>query len=87
MEKPIEPRVLLLAAEKIRQQGIQQGDDYLLDHVMLQMSYDGYTITLKDSKTAITVYFHNKIKSDYRHMSDLESFYQKLIRISQLDSK
>ena len=87
MEKRIEPRVLLLAAEKIRQQGIQQGDDYLLDHVMLQMSYDGYTITLKDSKTAITVYFHNKIKSDYRHMSDLESFYQKLIRISQLDSK
>jgi hypothetical protein len=87
MEKPIEPRVLLLAAEKIRQQGVQQGDDYLLDHVMLQMSYDGYTITLKDSKTAITVYFHNKIKSDYRHMSDLESFYQKLIRISQLDSK
>jgi len=51
------------------------------------MSYDGYTITLKDSKTAITVFFHNKIKSDYNNMSDLESFYQRLIRISQLNSK
>ena len=87
MEKHIEPRVLLLAAEKIRQQGVKQGDDYLLDHVQLQMSYDGYTITLKDSKTAITVFFHNKIKSDYNNMSDLESFYQRLIRISQLNSK
>jgi hypothetical protein len=87
VEKRIEPRVLLLAAEKISQQGVKQGDDYVLDHVQLQMSYDGYTITLSDRKTAITVFFHNKIKSDYHHMSDLESFYQKLIRISQLDSK
>jgi hypothetical protein len=87
VEKHIESRVLLLAAEKIRQLGTQQGDDYVLDHVQLQMSFDGYTITLKDRKTAITVFFHNKIKSDYGNMSDLESFYQKLIRISQLDSK
>ncbi|MFT7373668.1 MAG: hypothetical protein ACI9T9_002368 [Oleiphilaceae bacterium] len=85
MEKHIEPKVLLLAAEKIRQLGEKQGEDYVFDHVQLEMSYDGYTITLKDKKVAITVFFHNKIKSDYRNMSDLEAFYQRLIRISELD--
>lgn len=85
MEKHIEPKVLLLAAEKIRQLGEKQEENYVLDHVQLEMSYDGYTITLKDKKVAITVFFHNKIKSDYRHMSDLESFYQKIMRISELD--
>jgi len=85
VEKHIEPKVLLLAAEKIRQLGEKQEENYVLDHVQLEMSYDGYTITLKDKKVAITVFFHNKIKSDYRHMSDLESFYQKIMRISELD--
>jgi len=85
VEKHIEPKVLLLAAEKIRQLGEKQEETYVLDHVQLEMSYDGYTITLKDKKVAITVFFHNKIKSDYRHMSDLESFYQKIMRISELD--
>ncbi|MFT5717515.1 MAG: hypothetical protein ACI9T7_001707 [Oleiphilaceae bacterium] len=85
MEKHIEPRVLLLAAEKIRQHGEKQEDFYVLDHVQLEMSYDGYTITLKDQKVAITVFFHNKIKSDYRNMSDLEVFYQRVMRISELN--
>lgn len=85
MEKHIEPKVLLLAAEKIRQHGEKQGEYYALDYVQLEMSYDGYTITLKDQKVAITVFFHNKIKSDYRSMSDLEGFYKRVMRISELN--
>jgi hypothetical protein len=85
VEKHIEAKVLLLAAEKIRQHGEKQDENYVLDHVQLHMSYDGYTITLKDQKVSITVFFHNKIKSDYRNMADLESFYQRVIRISELD--
>ena len=85
MEKHIESKVLLLAAEKIRQHGEKQGNNYVLDHVQLEMSYDEYTIILKDQKVAITVFFHHKIKSDYRNMGDLEIFYQRVIRISGRD--
>jgi hypothetical protein len=85
VEKHIEPKVLLLAAEKIRQYGEKQGDNYMLDQVQLLLSYDGYTITLKDQKVTITVFFHNKVKSDYRNMSDLESFYQRVLHISERD--
>jgi hypothetical protein len=83
LEKTIEAKVLLLAAEKIRQHGRKQGDYYTIDEVQLELSYDGYTVTLKDSKVAITVYFHNKIKADYRHMNDLEDFYKRVLCISQ----
>jgi len=83
LEKTIEAKVLLLAAEKIRQHGLKQGDYYTIDQVQLELSYDGYTVTLKDSKVAITVYFHNKIKADYRHMNELEGFYKRVVRISQ----
>jgi len=55
----------------------------VLDQVQLEVSYDGYTVTLKDSKVSITVFFHNKIKADYRKMNELEEFYQRVLRISQ----
>jgi len=41
LEKTIEAKVLLLAAEKIRQHGRKQGDDYTIDQVQLELSYDG----------------------------------------------
>ena len=83
LEKSIEAKVLLSAAEKIRQHGVKPAEHYVLDQVQLEVSYDGYTVTLKDSNVAITVFFHNKIKADYRKMNELEEFYQRVLRISQ----
>ncbi len=84
MEKHLDPKVLMLAAQTVRQQGERsEGESYHLDGVTLNTGYDGYTITLSNALCSITLFFHNKIKADYQNLQDLERFYQALIYLTK----
>jgi hypothetical protein len=85
MEKHIEPRVVLQAADKIRQHGEKRQWDYLLDGVSLMISPDEYTIELRSSNVSLSLFFHNKFKVNSNKQSDLEDFYKILERISTSD--
>tara|TARA_R110002167_G_scaffold106131_7_gene272513 strand:- start:1450 stop:1734 length:285 start_codon:yes stop_codon:yes gene_type:complete len=82
MEKHIEARILLQAADKIRQHGQKRELDYLLEGTSLMISPDEYTIELRSSKVSLSFYFHNKFKVDAKKERDLEDFYKILERIS-----
>ena len=85
MEKTIEPRVILQAADKIRTFGERREWDCLLEGVSLVISPDEYTIELRTSKVSLSLYFHNKFKVDAQKQSDLEEFYAAVERIAQTD--
>ncbi|MFT6029650.1 MAG: hypothetical protein ACI8O8_001386 [Oleiphilaceae bacterium] len=85
MEKHIEPRVVLQAADKIRQYGEKRDWDYLLDGISLMISLDEYTIELRSSTVSFSLYFHNKFKVDAKKQSDLEEFYKLIQRIASTD--
>lgn len=85
MEKPIEPRIILQAADKIRSFGERREVDYLLDGVSLVLSPDEYTIELRTSKVSLSLYFHNQFKVDAQKHSDLEEFYSAIERIAETD--
>ena len=85
MEKPIEPRVILAAADKIRSYGERRDGDYLLDGICLVLSPDEYTIELRDAKVSLSLYFHNKFKVDAVKQSDLDTFYDAVASIAQTD--
>ncbi len=82
MEKHIEPKIVLQAADKIRQHGEKRERDYLLEGVSLMISPDEYTIELRASKVSFCLFFHNKFKVDAQKQSDLEEFYNLLERIA-----
>ncbi len=86
MEKHIEARVVLLAAEVIRSQGQRTDEGYVYQQIHLNIGHDGYSLTLRDSAVTMTLLFHNKVHVDYRRMTELESFYEKLTALSQLPS-
>ncbi len=81
MEHTIEPRVVLVAAEKIRTLGAARDGKYVYRQISLEISYDGYTVTLSNPSVSLSLFFHNKVKANYKRMSDLESFYQTLKRV------
>lgn len=85
MEKPIEPRIILQAADKIRSFGERREWDYVLEGVCLVLSPDEYTIELRNSKVSLSLYFHNKFKVDAQKQSDLEAFYDSVERIARTD--
>lgn len=85
MEKHIEPRIVLQAADKIRQYGEKRELEYVLDGVSLLMSPDEYTIQLKTSKVNFSLFFHNKFKVDVKKQTDLEDFYQLIERVASTD--
>ncbi len=85
MEKHIEPRVILLAADKIRTYGERREQDYYLEGVALMISMDEYTIELRTQKVSLSLLFHNKFKVDAARQSDLEAFYEGLERIARTE--
>lgn len=85
MEQHIDVQVLLLASEKIRQLGRRFDERYVYDQVAMELSYDGYTVVLRQGNNSITLMFHNKVKVDYVKMHELEAFYQRIKKISQTD--
>ena len=82
LENTIEPKVVLLAAEKIRTLGIARDGKYVYRQISLEISYDGYTVTLSNPTVSLSLFFHNKVKATYKRMSDLESFYQSLKNVA-----
>ena len=83
MEQHIEPQVVLLAAELIRQKGVTREGKHHYQQFSLEISYDGYTIIVSDPRVTLTLFFHNKVKVDYLHSRDLEDFYQRLGRLAK----
>ena len=85
MEQHIEARVVLQAADKIRQHGEKREWDYLLEGISLMVSPDEYTIELRSPKVSLYLYFHNKFKVEANKQSDLEDFYKLLERLAESD--
>ena len=85
MERSIEPRVILAAADKIRSFGERRDSVFMLEGVCLVLSHDEYTIELRDAKVSLSLYFHNKFKVDTEKQSDLEAFYAVVDRIARTD--
>ena len=83
MEQHIEPQVVLLAAERIRQKGVAREGKQHYQQFSLEISYDGYTIIICDHKVTLSLFFHNKIKVDYQHSRELDDFYQRLSRLAK----
>ncbi|MFD2229067.1 DUF3081 family protein [Alkalimarinus sediminis] len=83
MEHHIEPQVVLLAAEKIREVGEAREGRHYYQQLALEISYDGYTIVISDPKVTLTLFFHNKVKVDYRQSQDLDDFYRRLIQLAK----
>lgn len=83
MEQHIEPQVILLAAERVREKGELKDGKHYYQQIVLEISYDGYTIILSDSKVTLTLFFHNKVKADYRYTQDLDDFYKRLNRLAK----
>lgn len=83
MEQHIEPRVVLLAAEKIHQQGIAQDGKHVFQQMAMEVAHDGYTVTVSDPKVKLSILFHNRVLADYQRIQDLESFYQKLCKLAE----
>jgi hypothetical protein len=83
MEQPIEARVVLLAAEKIRQQGQLIDGKHVLHQVSLEIGFDDYSVVISDHKVSLSLFFHNKIKADYDRVQDLEDFYAKLRQLAK----
>ena len=83
LEQHIEPKVVMLAAECIRQKGSMEGGKLIYQQISLELSYDGYTIMLIDHKVKLTLFFHNKMKIECAQNRDLESFYEKLKNIAR----
>ncbi|GAA5317301.1 MAG: hypothetical protein AseanaTS_25060 [Candidatus Pelagadaptatus aseana] len=81
MDEHLQARVLMLAAETIREKGLSRDGRYIFDQVSLLISHDGYTISLSDSQVTLHLYFHNKIAVECKHQRDVETFYRKLKRI------
>ncbi len=86
MEQRIEPKILMLAAENIRKHGTRHDGSYTYQQISMELSYDGYTVILKDHKVTLTLFFHNKVKVDYRRVGDLEDFYERLKKLAKSDS-
>lgn len=82
MEKHIEPQVVLLAAEQIREKGVTKDGKHIYQQITLEVSYDGYTIIVRDPKVTLSLFFHNKVKIEYRHAQELDAFYERLIRLA-----
>jgi hypothetical protein len=74
--------VILLAAERVREKGVARDGKHHYQQIALEISYDGYTIIISDPKVTLTLFFHNKVKADYRHAQDLDDFYQRLSRLA-----
>lgn len=85
MEKTIEPRVILAAADKIRSFGERRDSEFMLEGISLVLSHDEYTIELRDAKVSLSLYFHNKFKVDAEKQNDLEVFYEAVERIARTD--
>jgi len=83
MERHIEPRVILLAAEKIRQEGTLMDGKHVHQQISLEISFDGYTITISDLNVSLSLFFHNKIKVESKHTRDIDVFYSKLCRLAK----
>jgi len=83
VEKHLDPKVVLLAAQMIRQKGREDQGRYVYQQLVLETSYDGYTLCISDSKVRLWVYFHNTLKADYGRAQELDDFYERLCQFAQ----
>ncbi|WP_158638097.1 DUF3081 family protein [Shewanella donghaensis] len=47
---------------------------YQLCGLNAETGFDGYTITLSDGRTSLTIFFHNKYQFDYPDNASFENF-------------
>lgn len=82
MEQHISPKIVLRAAERIRQRGLVKDGKHVYEQMSLEISYDGYTISVSDAKVTLTLFFHNTVKATFKQSKDLEDFYRHLSRLA-----
>ncbi len=85
MEHHIDHKVVLRAAEKIREHGERDGDGYMLDGIHMETTADEYTLILRSHGVTFTLFFHNKYKADVGKDGDLDRFYEHLQRIADTE--
>ena len=83
MKNEIDSKLILSVFEKIRQNGQQSDEGYLLDGVRASTDFDGYTLYLSDALVSLSFGFHNQYHFEYQSQEQFEQFYKKLNGIQQ----
>lgn len=76
-------RELLLAFEKIKDNGEQKDGEYHYQQLKADLGYDGYTVTVANHEVSATVQFHNTLKVQSPNRFALEKFQQQVQRLCQ----
>ncbi|BDX07384.1 DUF3081 domain-containing protein [Planctobacterium marinum] len=83
MKNEVDSKLILAVFDKIRQNGQQADEGYLLDGVKASTDFDGYTLYLSDALVSLSFGFHNQYYFDYESQEQFEQFYKKLNNIQQ----
>ena len=81
----IEVNKALAVFDRIIEKGEKEGDVFVLNGLVAEPSFDGYSVTIKDEKVALHIHFHNQFNVEYDSRKDFDEFMLKLERAYQAD--
>lgn len=82
-EKRVDTHLVLKAFEVIRSQGKTVAGEYLYEGFTASTDFDGYTLFIRDSQAAITLFFHNKYDVKFEKVEHLDAFLKRLYALAQ----
>jgi hypothetical protein len=80
-------KTALRAFNRIREEGVERGDEHHLNGVAAGSDFDGYTITLHDDYVTLQIFFHNKFKLDFVNKRHLDAFIERIESIGRRKTK
>jgi hypothetical protein len=78
MKNQLDITKALSTFNKIREKGKRTEEGYVLEGICAQTDLDGYTATMTDQLSHLTIFFHNKYELEGPDKAALEKFNQKL---------
>ncbi len=83
MKNDLEPAKVLLAYEKITQNGTDTEFGKVYQGVEAYSDYDGYTVYLRGNGVELKMGFHNTYHLDYEQERLKEAFIQKVLSLAK----
>lgn len=81
MKNELDIHKMLKAFQKIVKHGIARGDSRILNGILAQSDFDGYTIVLSDDDVSLTIFFHNKYELKSKNKFSEQQFFEKIEEI------
>jgi len=83
MQEKIDVRQALRVFQRIIDEGERVAGAYQLNGIKASLDQDGYTVTMKDDKITLHIFFHSQYSLICENRKDLEQFNK---RLSALDT-